>query len=308
MNFIENFSPNLSILTFFGICAFSLNQQTCQIQLTNLSQIYSLVGSIIFIFIFVLNTYFTQFADKNVEQIFSNVFQIAIIFEVLFTIFIYILLKIILYRNNDQHANFLNQLNEIYLKTFQICEKEFYAKCYVRQKIIVILLMYICNVFFLINLFYDGQLNSIIYSACYFWGMNLTYIIFIYTHYICMSLTNVQHLLIEKIALEITIKNGCGDGTLKQLKFFEVFTVWDMFNDVVVFQYRKTFGSLIHMSMIYNCELSAISLYWLVYNLDIELRLVFKLNFIVTPMVVMYCIVNRLEGLSLQVILSFSIS
>lgn len=130
-------------------------------------------------------------------------------------------------------------------------------------------------------------------------GIYTTYIVMIYIRYICKTLIDVQNLLIKKTNNEIIC------GTFVKTKIIEMLNIWDMFNDLV-YLYGRTFGVFLHLAMFYNCEVIATSLYGIVKSFQLDtyhwMIIFFRLHFVATPMLIIVCLVNCIEHLTIQVI------
>lgn len=300
MSFLQKFKPTLYFLTALGICPFSINCQFSQIQLSMKTFFLSIIGSLIFMILFIINTYIAIFADKSIQQIFSTILQISITAEIFFYHFIYIFLLLLTIGAKYKHANLLNQLNEIDLKLVQICRKELYVKCYLRHQIILLITLYMCNVLYIMEFQFDFDEKTKVLCIIYLWGIITTYFMILYVRYIGRILLNVQKLLIEKVQLDIN-----NNSTIIQWKWLKMLNLWDALNDAINV-YVKTFGVHLQLCLLLNYEVIVSTLYRIIINLLYSQKILFilffcQLYYISTAVIVIVYMVIGLNGLSNQV-------
>lgn len=308
MSLIEKLMPTLQILIILGICSFSINRHNNKIQLSYGSIIYSLIGSIIYISIFAVSIYSYLFANNSIQEVFSNIYGISVIFEIFFSVFAYFLFTIFSIRTTFQHVTFFNQLNQIYLKSLQIfTNKLLNTQCYLVYQIILLFCFYVLNVKFIIDLHLEATLNNIVILLFYLWGIVKIYLLLFYVHYLGSTLIRMQNILIQKFRLEL---NNC--DVIIQLNFIEIQRIWDNFNDLMIL-FIKTFGSQTKLSLIHNCMVVVINLYAILisfsrYNSDISFLMIFQLNLILMAIFVTVYLVIGQSALSTQVYMNLYVN
>lgn len=293
ISIFKKLSPTLFLLQIFGICLFSIDHKKKQIHLTN----SPLIMSIVYIIVFPLTTYKSYIiADRSIEKIFSNLFQISNLIEFCLSYFLYIIFVLFSYQLRYQHVNFLNQLNGIDLKILITYNNNKTSKYYVTHQLYGLLFVYIFIVPFG---FYDQfkyDYSNVLFMMCFYWSEMSTIFIMLYVRYICTVLYHFRSIVIQQFFSEYFALSNRNN-----LQFFNCF---DELNELIVLL-RKTFDVHLQLALLYNFQLVVLSLYliglyfWKNY-LQLSLAM-FLMFWVVLEIVIIVYVVDGFESLGNQV-------
>lgn len=302
MSFLQKFTPTLFILRLFGVCPFSINHQTNQIQFKN----SSLLTSLIFIILFPLVTYKSYLiADRSIKNIFYDIFQISNLIAFLLNYIIYLIIFAFSYQLRYQHAAFLNQLNSFHFKMYNTFRNNKNVQIYyVTYQLYLLLFLYIFIVPYAFADQFNNDYSNLLFMMCFYWSVMSTIFIMIYVRYICTVLYNCRSTLIQQMYSIIFFDNNRYYGE-NELKFFNIF---DELNELIIL-FKKAFNIQLQLSLLYNFLLNVISLYLIVlYFLKNYLKLpliIFLVIWVILVIGIIVYVIAGFDALSKQVSLSY---